>query len=482
MALPRAIRTLLEAVRVVKGFPWWLLSPPTKSKRTVMLDFGTRTFFALAPALGAHCSCVHALRCARACMNLRSIRAVLLLCTFTGCISDHKLFLQHAFPLFWESPTLCSSAPRHSACAKWHSGLCDHNQRIECAVARFAHATSSPLAQFDSPLFHELTKVAMEAGKAGHALFNSALAEATLIPTALRDRSYIVLPTREQLGSQILDDHRHRHADEIKELSSGLDGIDVCGFSCAMGGSERYGQRACIGVAFILPNSRCAFWRLDDLSGVSKNVAWVRDHTIKMLKDPNLPFNYMQCMCINVDGANRAAFEDMMKVFIERSVATPALAHTHNFWHPRARAHAHFFVSGCRAHVSHACSFHVRLVNRPDLPNAVPHWCSGHSVGLLMKTTDDISGITELIAQTRDFVTFARTHSKPSALIRKKSPNVKMWALTRVSAPCSWSWIGSTSCARLCGVWCCPTSGPRTCGASPTRPSAPRPRLLKLLL
>ena len=32
MALPRAIRTLLGAVRVVKGFPWWLLSPATNSK------------------------------------------------------------------------------------------------------------------------------------------------------------------------------------------------------------------------------------------------------------------------------------------------------------------------------------------------------------------------------------------------------------------------------------------------------------------
>jgi hypothetical protein len=117
IALPRAIRTLLGAVRVVKGFPWWLLSPPTKHKMPRILDFRNRTSFAHAPALGAHCSCVHALRCARSCVNLRSIRAMLLLCTFTGCFSDHKPFLHGACPLSLESPTLCSSTPRHSACA-----------------------------------------------------------------------------------------------------------------------------------------------------------------------------------------------------------------------------------------------------------------------------------------------------------------------------------------------------------------------------
>ena len=117
MALPRAIRTLLGAVRVVKGFPWWLLSPPTQQTNARTLDFGNRTFFALAPALGANCSCVHALRCARTCMNLRSIRAVLLLCTFTGWFSNHKAFLQNACPLSSESPTFHSCTPGHSACA-----------------------------------------------------------------------------------------------------------------------------------------------------------------------------------------------------------------------------------------------------------------------------------------------------------------------------------------------------------------------------
>ena len=117
MALPRAIHTLLGAVRVVKGFPWWLQSPPTESNIPECLDFGNTTFFALAPALGAHCSCAHALRCVRTRMNLRSIRAVLLLCAFTDCSSDHKVFLQRAFPVLWESPTFCSCTPRHSACA-----------------------------------------------------------------------------------------------------------------------------------------------------------------------------------------------------------------------------------------------------------------------------------------------------------------------------------------------------------------------------
>ena len=117
MALPRAIRTLLGAVRVVKGFPWWLLSPPTKHKIPRILDFRNRTSFGLAPALGAHCSCVDALRCARSCVNLRSIRAMLLLCTFTGCFSDHEPFLHGTFSLSLEFPTLCSCRPRHSACA-----------------------------------------------------------------------------------------------------------------------------------------------------------------------------------------------------------------------------------------------------------------------------------------------------------------------------------------------------------------------------
>ena len=117
IALPRAIRTLLGAVRVVKGFPWWLLSPPTQQKTPRILDFRNRTSFALAPVLGAHCSCVHALRCARSCVNLRSIRAMLLLCTFTGCFSDHKAFVQDACPLSLESRTHYSWTPRHSACA-----------------------------------------------------------------------------------------------------------------------------------------------------------------------------------------------------------------------------------------------------------------------------------------------------------------------------------------------------------------------------
>lgn len=117
IALPRAIRTLLGAVRVVKGFPWWLLSPPTKHKMPRSLDLGNTSSCRLCPVLGAHCSCVDALRCARSCVNLRSIRAMLLLCTFTGCFSDHKPFLHGACPLSLESPTLCSSTPRHSACA-----------------------------------------------------------------------------------------------------------------------------------------------------------------------------------------------------------------------------------------------------------------------------------------------------------------------------------------------------------------------------
>ena len=73
----------------------------------------------------------------------------------------------------------------------------------------------------------------------------------------------------------------------------------------------------------------------------------------------------------------------------------------------------------------------MRLLDR--VPNAVPAWCSGHSVGLLMKVTDDVSGIKGLIDATKEAVTFARTHSKPSALIHKESPNVSIvkWATTR---------------------------------------------------
>ena len=48
---------------------------------------------------------------------MRSIRAVLLLCTFTGCFSHHKAFLHRTFPLSWESPTFCPCTPPHSACA-----------------------------------------------------------------------------------------------------------------------------------------------------------------------------------------------------------------------------------------------------------------------------------------------------------------------------------------------------------------------------
>ena len=39
--------------------------------------------------------------------------------------------------------------------------------------------------------------------------------------------------------------------------------------------------------------------------------------------------------------------------------------------------------------------------HRPDLPDAVPQWCSGHSVGLLTSTADDVSGIKQLVAETR---------------------------------------------------------------------------------
>ena len=88
MAFLRAIRTLLGAVRVVKGFPWWLLSPQNLSKAPVFLALGHATFMSLAPALGARCICVHALGRVRACMHLRSIRAVRLRCTFTGRFSD----------------------------------------------------------------------------------------------------------------------------------------------------------------------------------------------------------------------------------------------------------------------------------------------------------------------------------------------------------------------------------------------------------
>ena len=111
------------------------------------------------------------------------------------------------------------------------SGLHAHDQRLECSVARFAHATASSLAPFDDPLFHELVEVAMEAGRAGHTLFDPADAESSKTLTELRDESCVVLPQRCQLGGQVLDDRRQRHADEVKDLHGGLDGVDSCGFT-----------------------------------------------------------------------------------------------------------------------------------------------------------------------------------------------------------------------------------------------------------
>ena len=106
-----------------EGLPLVAVVAPNHVKKTGKPRVWKHNLHVACTRVGRTFPCVHALRCVRTCMNLRSIRAVLLLCTFTGCFSDHKPFVQHAFPLFLASPhfLLLHTTSFGLCCAKWHS-------------------------------------------------------------------------------------------------------------------------------------------------------------------------------------------------------------------------------------------------------------------------------------------------------------------------------------------------------------------------
>ena len=122
MALPRAIRTLLGAVRVVKGFPWWLLSPPTQQKNARMPRFWKRNL---------HVACTRAGRtlllcaCPQMCAYLHE-SAVDSCCAAALCF--HWLFFQPQSVLATRLSSvfgishflLLHTTAFGLCCAKWH--------------------------------------------------------------------------------------------------------------------------------------------------------------------------------------------------------------------------------------------------------------------------------------------------------------------------------------------------------------------------
>ena len=108
---------------------------------------------------------------------------------------------------------------------------------------------------------------------------------------------------------------------------------------------------------------------------------------VAALLDPELPFDPLDCVTINLDGGNRAGFDQL----------------------------------------------ELTLKENPRTGNASVCWCSGHGVGLLCGGVADVGGIKELIEEVRAAVTFARTHSKPANMIREEEPNkgLTKWCDTR---------------------------------------------------
>ena len=184
-----------------------------------------------------------------------------------------------------QSPAHARATRQASILAHVHRGsdVYDHNKHLETAIAQFVFGTSVPHNKVEHPLFKQLIKTAMAAGKAGLTLHDHSDSRVAEMPAALRRKNVIVLPTRHELGGNILTKHRSHFVKELSKLTGGIDGTAMCGFTAVSDGTERTGQRSTINVAYVAPGGagrggagnrgRLVYWKLDDVSGTTKNMA-----------------------------------------------------------------------------------------------------------------------------------------------------------------------------------------------------------------
>ena len=254
------------------------------------------------------------------------------------------------------------------------------NHKLEAATARFFLGEAIPDKKADSPLFHELLRVAMDCGRGGHVLAPPGQA-------ASADRKVHIVPVgSRELGSRVLDAHASLYTEAVRQRSFGAKGTKVNGFTLTSDGTTRFG-RGVIDLAFVFKGGDVVFWDLKDTSGTEKSSEWLRDFVITAVKSPEFPVPVKHLVTFVMDGACRTSFPLIEAAFKDDK----------------------------------------------DLPNVVCQWCSCHSFNLLLKALADINGIDQVIEESKELITFVRSHDKPRSMLRERSPRKQLvkWVDTR---------------------------------------------------